>query len=248
MDLQIIGRIFLICSVYLVLFSIAFIYYEKKEYYKYIIITSIFLTILFFFIRAYLKEFFPFTDKLESFSILFLFLSFYSLYYFKKLQKKEIILILFLSFFSGSTVFIFEDKINYPPPYLRTIWYPLHVPISFLAYTFWFIAGIKSIFSNSQIKENSIFINKLNKNAYILFTFSMIFGGIWGYLAWGAYFLWDPKLVWSLILWFFYGNLLHIDMIKTFKPYKRYFYIIGILLILITFIGTGFFSRSIHKF
>ncbi|MDH5719310.1 MAG: cytochrome c biogenesis protein CcsA [Spirochaetia bacterium] len=248
MNLQLFARILVYISVVIVFISaIIALVYDKKYIKKPIIIVVVF-TGLFFLIRAYLKEFFPFTDKLESFITLFWLICISAVYYINKFSNKEFSVLLFLAFLAGLGVFIFKDIIKYPPPYLRTIWYPLHVPASFLAYTFWFMAAIKSMFKSSTHHSNSAFISNLNRNAYMLFTFGMISGGIWGYLAWGAYFLWDPKLVWSLILWFYYGNLLHIDYIPSLKKYKRNFYIAGIFLILITFIGTGFFSRSIHRF
>ena len=210
--------------------------------------------LLFFLIRAYLKNFFPFTDKIESFITLSTLLLICGLLYRKRVTKFEFSAVIFLALFSAVTVYIFNDHIRYPTPYLRTVWYPLHVPLSFASYAFWFLAGIVSIsgLKKNQGPSRSVQIQglqqELNTFGFVFFTISMIFGGIWGYLAWGAYFLWDPKLLWAVILWFFYGNLLHIDGLPKFRKWRSPLYLTGIVLILITFIGTGFFSRSIHKF
>ncbi len=218
-------------------------------------IICLFLSVIIFFsARAYLKEFFPFTDKIESFATLSTLIVVCAMIYRKQIANREFTALLLLALASFSATLIFEDKLHYPTAYLRTIWYPLHVPLSFAAYALWFLAGIDAIYSTKHLQSSDPtlaerpLITQLNRNGFILFSFAMLFGGIWGYLAWGAYFMWDSKLLWSVILWLYYGNLLHIDALPRFRHWKVPLYILGMILILITFIGTGFFTRSIHKF
>jgi ABC-type transport system involved in cytochrome c biogenesis permease subunit len=218
------------------------------------IIGLFFSVIVFFSSRAYLKEFFPFTDKIESFATLSTLIVICAMVYRQQIANKEFTALLLLALVSLSATFIFEDKLHYPTAYLRTIWYPLHVPLSFAAYALWFLAGIDAIYSTKCLKSSDStladrpLITQLNRNGFVFFSFAMLFGGIWGYLAWGAYFMWDSKLLWSVILWLYYGNLLHIDGLPRFRHWKVPLYTLGMILILITFIGTGFFTRSIHKF
>ncbi|MBT6612349.1 MAG: cytochrome c biogenesis protein CcsA [Deltaproteobacteria bacterium] len=212
------------------------------------------LCLPFFGIRAWLKQFFPFTDKTESFVTLAFMIAFFVLWYHKKLSRREFSVLLLLSAIWGAAAFIFKNEIRFPTPYLRTIWYPLHVPLSFASYALWFMVGIRSLLRRLKPRnpplelKSAAFDAALCRNGFIFFTLSMIFGGIWGYLAWGAYFLWDPKVVWSVIVWFFYGNLLHLDKLPRFKNWRDPLFILGIVIILIPFVGTGFFTRSIHKF
>ena len=49
---------------------------------------------------------------------------------------------------------------------------------------------------------------------YVLFSIAMIFGGIWAYLAWGTYWLWTPKELWTTIVWFFYSLYLHARLVR----------------------------------
>ena len=251
----------------------------------------------FFLIRAYLKSYFPFTDKIESFASLFWLMIFCALLLRRELSSREFAASLLIGFFSGAALLLFADRVRYPSPYLRTVWFPLHVPLSFAAYALWIIAAVRSfrlIFASNGTDSTGVasagvasadtagvdstgadstgvasasvasadtagvdsagapgrenLATRLNRNAFILFTLSMIFGGIWGYLAWGAYFMWDPKLLWSVILWVFYSNLLHIDHLPSFRRWREPLYLFGVIIIFITFIGTGFFSRSIHRF
>lgn len=242
------GAIFCLCG------AAIFAFVSKKKGALVFLVAALVLFLPFFGIRAWLKQFFPFTDKTESFVTLALMISVFAGLYHKRLSRHEFSVLLSLSTLWAAIALVFKSEIHFPTPYLRTIWYPLHVPLSFASYALWFMAGIRSLLNLSKRKNQPLesndatFNSELCRNGFVFFTFSMIFGGIWGYLAWGAYFLWDPKVVWSVIIWFFYGNLLHIDRLPTFKKWRDPLFILGILIILITFVGTGFFTRSIHKF
>ena len=210
---------------------------------------------IFYATRAYLKEFFPFTDKIESFVILSVLLVVCALIYRKRISNKEFITVQILALASASVIFIFKDVVHYPPMFLHTVWYPLHVPVSFAAYALWLVAGVNALYAipawlrkDPALQERSSIMTRLNRIGFVYFTLAMLFGGIWGYFAWGAYFMWDPKLHWAVILWLFYGNVMHIDRLPKVQRWKVPLYVAGIAMILVAFIGTSFFSQSIHRF
>ena len=215
----------------------------------------LFACTIFYATRAYLKEFFPFTDKIESFVVLSVLLVVCALLYRRKISNKEFITLQTLALAAASVIFIFVDAVRYPPMFLHTIWYPLHIPVSFAAYAFWLVAGVSAVYAipawyrnDPALQERSSLMTDLNRIGFIFFTLAMLFGGIWGYFAWGAYFMWDPKLHWAVILWLFYGNLLHIDRLPKLRRWKVPLYVTGIAMIMVAFIGTSFFSQSIHRF
>ena len=45
--------------------------------------------------------------------------------------------------------------------------------------------------------------------AFPLWTFSLIAGAIWAQRAWGSYWNWDPKEVWTFVIWVIYAAYLH---------------------------------------
>ena len=45
--------------------------------------------------------------------------------------------------------------------------------------------------------------------AFPLWTFTLIAGAIWARQAWGAYWNWDPKEVWTFVIWVVYAAYLH---------------------------------------
>ena len=50
---------------------------------------------------------------------------------------------------------------------------------------------------------------RIHSVAFVGWTFTLIFGAIWAREAWGRYWGWDPKEVWTFIIWVIYAAYLH---------------------------------------
>src|SRR5690554_5504927 len=50
---------------------------------------------------------------------------------------------------------------------------------------------------------------RLNAVGFELWTFTLIAGAIWAEHAWGRYWGWDPKEVWTFVIWVLYAAYLH---------------------------------------
>lgn len=50
---------------------------------------------------------------------------------------------------------------------------------------------------------------RLNAVGFVLWTFTLIAGAIWAEHAWGRYWGWDPKEVWTFVIWVVYAGYLH---------------------------------------
>ena len=50
---------------------------------------------------------------------------------------------------------------------------------------------------------------RLHAVAFPLWTFTIVAGAIWAESAWGHYWGWDPKEVWSFVIWVIYAGYLH---------------------------------------
>jgi ABC-type transport system involved in cytochrome c biogenesis permease subunit len=149
--------------------------------------------------------------------------------------------------------FWFDRGTFYPPPLMMTIWYPLHVPASFGAYALWTSAAGAGLAVLLGAREPAT-LRALEQHAFwgwCVFSLSMVCGGAWGYVAWGAYFLWDPKVVWSVILWLFYSGFVHLGRWPaTNRPsVKSGLALVGFLGVLVTYIGTSWvFRHGSHSF
>lgn len=136
------------------------------------------------------------------------------------------------------------------PPVLETFWFEFHVVLAFMAYA---LFGIAAALGALFLKDNDGTIEGLGYRAaligYCLFTLSMIFGGIWAYLAWGTYWLWTPKELWTGILWGFYSFYLH----GRLRPWwsgrpMAWLGIAGFAITLFTYLGVSLLMKSSHSF
>ncbi len=136
------------------------------------------------------------------------------------------------------------------PPVLRTFWFELHVSLSFLSYGLFGVASVLGVIvlkSYESEIERYQYITILI--GYLLFSLSMIFGGIWAFYAWGTYWLWTPKELWTTLLWILYTLYLHL----RFRPWwmgKRIaaLGVAGYVVVLFTYLGVGLLMKSSHSF
>lgn len=136
------------------------------------------------------------------------------------------------------------------PPVLKTLWFELHVVLSFLSYA---LFGVGAVIGYLYLKRKDNLLEGVQYKSiligYSLFSLSMIFGGIWAYLAWGTYWLWTPKELWTSIVWLFYSLYLHARLIKwwTGRP-SAVLGIIGFFIVIFTYLGVSLLMKSSHTF
>ena len=136
------------------------------------------------------------------------------------------------------------------PPILKTIWFECHVVLAFMSYALFGVAAVLGYFS---LKDRSVLMDGLQYRAilvgYCLFTLSMVFGGIWAYLAWGTYWVWTPKELWTSISWAFYSFYLHARLRQWWlgRP-MAILSIAGFAVVLFTYLGVSLLMKSSHSF
>lgn len=141
------------------------------------------------------------------------------------------------------------------PPVLKTFWFETHVALSFFSYALFGIAAVFGIlfFIFKDSEEGLKSIESLQYKAivvgYCLFSAAMIFGGIWAYLAWGTYWLWTPKELWTVILWLFYSLYLHARFRQGWAGRPSVILgITGFIIVMFTYLGVSLFMKSSHTF
>ncbi len=136
------------------------------------------------------------------------------------------------------------------PPVLDTVWFELHVILSFVSYAFFAMGaffGVIALARREEPAERSQYRNVIL--GYVLFSAAMIFGGIWAFYAWGTYWLWTPKELWTTIVWFFYSLYLHARLVRGWKgPKTVWMGIVGFVIVLFTYAGVGLLMKSSHQF
>ncbi len=164
----------------------------------------------------------------------------------QRLIKSIVPLVVFFEILS-----LFYRPYNFPlPPVLKTFWFEAHVVLSFFSYALFGIAGVLGclfIIRRDGILENLQY--KAILIGYLFFSTAMVFGGIWAYLAWGTYWLWTPKELWTVILWLFYTLYLHARLREWWhgKPLAL-LGIAGFIIVMFTYLGVSLFMKSSHTF
>jgi cytochrome c-type biogenesis protein CcsB len=112
-------------------------------------------------------------------------------------------------------------------PSLRSVWLAIHVSVATLSvavFTIGFSIGILYLVQDrlETSGRTATFMSRLPRArslerlaygvhivAFPLWTFTVIAGAIWARQAWGSYWNWDPKEVWSFVIWVVYAAYLH---------------------------------------
>ena len=141
--------------------------------------------------------------------------------------------------------------LNMPlPQILDTLWFELHVVLAFFSYALFVLGGVLS--AAFLIRDERACLDVQFKTALVgwsFFSASMVAGGIWGYYAWGTYWLWTPKELWTSILWLFYALVLHVRLKGTsWDTAAAWLGIVGAFVMLFTYLGVSLLRKSSHSF
>ena len=125
------------------------------------------------------------------------------------------------------TVNFYVDVVPLPPA-LQSGWLVIHVFVASLATAFFALGAGLSIFQlirarfearemaraklmktipSSSVLESLAY--RLNVIGFVLWSFTLIAGAIWAERAWGRYWGWDTKEVWTFIIWVLFAGYIH---------------------------------------
>ena len=160
---------------------------------------------------------------------------------------------------AAAVIFTFFAILSRPfagplPPVLSTYWFELHVGLSFFSYAFFGIGALLgALYLSGREGTGAVALEKSQYRSilsgYLLFSVAMIAGGVWAYLAWGTYWLWTPKELWTSILWLYYSLYLHLRLRPAWHGRKASMAgTIGFALVLFTYLGVGLLMKSSHNF
>ncbi len=90
---------------------------------------------------------------------------------------------------------------------------------------------------------------RLNAVAFVLWTFTLIGGAIWAEDAWGRYWGWDPKEVWSFVVWVVYAAYLHARTTRGWSGRRAaYLVLAGYACVLFNFTGVNLLLNGKHSY
>ncbi|NPA41007.1 MAG: c-type cytochrome biogenesis protein CcsB [Aquificae bacterium] len=168
-----------------------------------------------------------------------------------------------LFFTSAFAIFKASHEITPLMPALRSYWLYLHVVTAFTGYAGFTVAFggavaylIKEHFKDKKfakiLPSKEVLDEITYKSIAIVFpiwTASIILGAAWANEAWGGYWSWDPKEVWSLIVWLFFGAYLHARQLMGWRGKRvAWMVVFGFITVLICFFAINLYFPGLHSY
>jgi len=90
---------------------------------------------------------------------------------------------------------------------------------------------------------------RVNAVGFVLWTFTVMAGAIWAEHAWGRYWGWDPKEVWSFVVWVVYAAYLHARTTRGWSGRRAaWFVLVGYATVIFNFTGVNLFFSGKHAY
>ena len=90
---------------------------------------------------------------------------------------------------------------------------------------------------------------RLNAVAFVGWTFTLMAGAIWAEQAWGRYWGWDPKEVWTFVIWVVYAGYLHARATRGWTGTRAaWLSITGYLCVVFNFTIVNIYFAGLHSY
>lgn len=158
------------------------------------------------------------------------------------------------------------------PPALQSAWLIIHVFVASTATAFFALGFALSVLQLVQHRRQLIGMDlqklklkflatlpsaerlenlayRTNIVAFILWTFTLIAGAIWAERAWGRYWGWDTKEVWTFIIWVIYAGYIHARATRGWRGSRSaWLSIIGFTAVMFNFSVVNLFFKGLHAY
>lgn len=158
-------------------------------------------------------------------------------------------------------------------PALQSYWLVIHVSVAFIAsalLTVGFSATVLQLVQHrreqhrvgGRVVRGGAFMDRLPASpvlerigyrlvalAFPLWTFTLVAGAIWAEKAWGRYWGWDPKEIWTFVIWVVYAAYLHARATRGWDGRRAaYLSIAGFVCVLVNFGIVNVFFSGQHSY
>ncbi|HEV7565450.1 MAG: hypothetical protein QOD05_1397 [Microbacteriaceae bacterium] len=170
-----------------------------------------------------------------------------------------------------STMRYYVDVVPLPPA-LQSYWLVIHVMVAITGTGFYAIgfalSGVQLLqarrtrqleegkpapfrflatLPGAETLENLAY--RVNIVGFILWTFTLIAGAIWAEKAWGRYWGWDTKEVWTFIIWVIYAGYIHARATRGWRGSRSaWLAIIGFSAVMFNFGIVNVFFKGLHAY
>jgi cytochrome c-type biogenesis protein CcsB len=158
------------------------------------------------------------------------------------------------------------------PPALQSYWLVIHVFVATLATGFFalgFALSLAQILqerreraTNEQQAARWAWLSRLPNSVnlenfayrliivgFVLWTFTLIAGAVWAEKAWGRYWGWDVKEVWTFIIWTIFAGYLHARSTRGWRGSRSaVLAMIGFAAVVFNFTVVNIFFKGLHAY
>ena len=165
-----------------------------------------------------------------------------------------------------ATVNFYVDVIPLPDA-LQSAWLVIHVFVAVLGTSFFALGAGLSITQLLQARREAgrggpgflatlPSAEKLENLAYrviligfVFWTFTLIAGAVWAERAWGRYWGWDTKEVWTFIIWTIFAGYIHARATRGWRGSRSaVLAIIGFSAVMFNFTVVNLFFKGLHAY
>jgi cytochrome c-type biogenesis protein CcsB len=153
------------------------------------------------------------------------------------------------------------------PDALDSAWLVIHVFVAALATALFAIGAALSLLQLLQSRREAGgkglgFLRtlpnafKLENSAYLVtvvgfvfWTFTLVAGAIWAERAWGRYWGWDTKEVWTFIIWTVYAGYIHARATRGWRGARSaWLALIGFASVIFNYTVVNLFFKGLHSY
>ncbi|GAB2534802.1 c-type cytochrome biogenesis protein CcsB [Brachybacterium huguangmaarense] len=158
-----------------------------------------------------------------------------------------------------------------PPSLQNSHWLVIHVLVAIASSALFTIGAVVSVLQLVQARrerrgtatgrlaavmdrlpastELEAFAFRIHAIGFVLWTFTLIFGSIWASTAWGRYWGWDPKEVWTFVIWVVYAAYLHARATVGFRGSRAaWFSLVGFACVIFNFTIVNTVINGLHSY
>ncbi|MBB5749762.1 c-type cytochrome biogenesis protein CcsB [Micrococcus sp. TA1] len=166
----------------------------------------------------------------------------------------------------------FPTPLAHLQPALQSPWIVIHVSIAVLAsalFTLTFSMSVLQLLQHRrearirtggparpaflQLVPSALSLEnwsyRINAVGFVMWTFTLIAGAIWAEQAWGRYWGWDTKEVWTFVIWVIYAGYLHARATRGWTGERAaWLSIIGFAALVFNFTIVNTYFPGLHSY
>ena len=154
-----------------------------------------------------------------------------------------------------SMIAVGSPQITQLMPVLQSPLLSIHVAVVMLSYALFALVALIAL-RCLLLKDGDLLTRLTALSRFLLYpavallAIGIFVGAVWANVSWGAYWSWDPKETWALILLMIYAVPLHqTPIVKADRPRRYHAYVLAAFLaVVITYFGVNYFMTGMHSY